>query len=98
MFSAKSYLERVKQQAEEFESGDEDAGEIEDDVHRSSEGAQDALRDRISSRLQQEFMQGAGYLVRRIAATIRVPEVVESSSSLYGSWPCMSIWLLESCR
>jgi hypothetical protein len=45
----------------------------------SGEGA-DALQDRISSRLQKDFMEGGGYTVRKVAHVIRIPETSDTAS------------------
>jgi len=81
---AKQYLDRVKAQAADL--GSDEEGEEEDDedgeVHRQS-GGLEALQDRISARLQKDFMEGAGHLTRRIAQRLVLPERVAGQGA-YG--------------
>mmetsp|Transcript_37965 Transcript_37965/g.107255 ORF Transcript_37965/g.107255 Transcript_37965/m.107255 type:complete len:519 (-) Transcript_37965:1039-2595(-) len=87
---AKAYLDRVKQQAAEYGSSDEDGEESGgDNMHREygSHIAQDGgvLHDRISSQLQKDFMEGAGHTVRRLACHVRIPEQIAVEDSPYGA-------------
>ena len=77
--AAKAYLERVRQQAADYgsdEEDDEDSGD--DEIHRESGGKPaadgDGLHDRVSSQLQKDFMEAAGHTVRRLASHVRAPE------------------------
>lgn len=85
---AKQYLSRVKAQAADLDSDDGSDGEADADgeVHRESSpaGGVESLQDRISARLQKDFMEGAGHLTRRIAHRVCLPERV-ASEGVYGS-------------
>jgi hypothetical protein len=85
---AKQYLSRVKAQAADLDSDDGSDGEADADgeVHRESSpaGGVESLQDRISARLQKDFMEGAGHLTRRIAHRVCLPERV-ASEGVYGA-------------